>query len=64
MKFHALFALFLGMKKNMKVLSAANMVVVAEDSYKLSYDVASGSEVKPCIKINKTLVLCRFSGNE
>ena len=28
----------------------------------LSYDVASGSEITPCIKINKPLVVHRFSG--
>ena len=31
--------------------------------YLLSYDVASGSEIKPCIKIDKPLVVYRFSGN-
>ena len=29
----------------------------------LSYDVASGSEKTPCIKIDKALVVYRFSGN-
>ena len=29
----------------------------------LSYDVASGSVIKPCIKICKPLVVYRFSGN-
>ena len=29
----------------------------------LSYDVASGSEITPCIKIDKPLVVYRFSGN-
>ena len=29
----------------------------------LSYDVASGSEITPCNKINKPLVVYRFSGN-
>ena len=28
-----------------------------------SYDVASKSEITPCIKINKPLVFYRFSGN-
>ena len=28
----------------------------------LSYDVASGSEIMPCIKIDKPLVVYRFSG--
>ena len=29
----------------------------------LSHDVASGSEITPCIKIDKPLVIYRFSGN-
>ena len=29
----------------------------------LSYDVASGSEITPCNKIDKTLVVYRFTGN-
>ena len=29
----------------------------------LSYDVASGSEIMPCNKIDKPLVVYRFSGN-
>ena len=29
----------------------------------LSYDVASGREITPCIKINKPLVVNRFSGS-
>ena len=29
----------------------------------LSYDVASGSEITPCNKIDKPLVVYRFSGN-
>ena len=29
----------------------------------LSYDVASGSEITPCNKINKPLVVYRFLGN-
>ena len=31
--------------------------------YGLSYDVASGSEIKPCNKIDKPLVVYRFTGN-
>ena len=31
--------------------------------YGLSYGVASGSEIRPCIKINKTLMVYRFTGN-
>ena len=29
----------------------------------LSYDVASGSEIMPCNKIDKPLVVYRFTGN-
>ena len=29
----------------------------------LSYDIASGSEITPCNKINKPVVVYRFSGN-
>ena len=29
----------------------------------LSYDVASGGEITTCIKIDKPLVVCRFTGN-
>ena len=29
----------------------------------LTYDVASESEITPCIKIDKPLVVNRFSGN-
>ena len=29
----------------------------------LSYDVMSGSEITPCIKIDKPLVVYRFTGN-
>ena len=29
----------------------------------LSHDVAAGSEIKPCNKIDKPLVVYRFSGN-
>ena len=31
--------------------------------FKLSYDVAPGSEIMSCIKIDKPLVVYRFSGN-
>ena len=31
--------------------------------YTLSYDIESGSEIKPCNKINKPLVVYRFTGN-
>ena len=37
---------------------------VSLDSYLvLSYDVASGSEITPCNKIDKPLVVYRFTGN-
>ena len=29
----------------------------------LSYDVAAGSEIRPCNKIDKPLVVYRYSGN-
>ena len=32
-------------------------------SFLLSYDVASGSEITPCNKIDKPLVVYRFTGN-
>ena len=31
--------------------------------YPLSYDFASGSEIKPCKNIDKPLVVYRFTGN-
>ena len=34
-----------------------------EKNKTLSYDVASGSEIIPCNKIDKPLVVYRFSGN-
>ena len=33
------------------------------EDYILSYDVASGSEITPCNKIDKPLVVYRFTGN-
>ena len=38
-----------------------NMIFGAQNIF--SYDVASGSEITPCIKIDKPLVVYRFSGN-
>ena len=35
----------------------------SEKEIHLSYDVASGSEITPCNKICKPLVVYRFSGN-
>ena len=33
------------------------------EKHYLSYDVASGSEITPCNKIDKPLVVYRFTGN-
>ena len=33
------------------------------NKFNLSYDVASGSEIAPCNKIDKPLVVYRFPGN-
>ena len=30
----------------------------------LSYDVASGSDIRPCNKIDKSLVVYQFTGND
>ena len=40
-------------------------IIMALDAvyFKLSYDVASGSEITPCNKIDKPLVVYRFTGN-
>ena len=42
-----------------------NLNVLYLDVFKcvLSYDVASGSEITPCNKIDKPLVVYRFTGN-
>ena len=37
--------------------------VLSKDKSNLSYDVASGSEITPCNKIDKPLVVYRFTGN-
>ena len=39
------------------------MELSGEREFALSYDVASGSEITPCNKICKPLVVYRFSGN-
>ena len=36
---------------------------IVYNKLKLSYDVASGIEITPCNKIDKPLVVYRFSGN-
>ena len=41
--------------------SSGNIVLVHNTL--LSHDVASGSEITPCNKIDKPLVVYRFSGN-
>ena len=38
------------------------MLIAIADLF-LSYDVASGSEITPCNKIDKPLVVYRFTGN-
>ena len=38
-------------------------IIVKLNKYFLSYDVASGSEITPCNKIDKPLVVYRFAGN-
>ena len=38
------------------------IMCVNSDYCHLSYDVASGSEITPCNKIDKPLVVYRFSG--
>ena len=41
-----------------------NLILMAYgQKYPLSYDVTSGSEITPCNKINKPLVVYRFFGN-
>ena len=38
-------------------------IVAAPGHTHLSYDVASGSKITPCNKIDKPLVVYRFTGN-
>ena len=46
------------------MINCANNTVIMQGYYiDLSYDVASGSEITPCNKICKPLVVYRFSGN-
>ena len=42
--------------------SSSNIKLVSFEHI-LSYDIASGSEITPCNKIDKPLVVYRFSGN-
>ena len=39
------------------------MIVNLGININLSYDVVSGSEITPCNKMDKALVVYRFSGN-
>ena len=39
-----------------------NQIYISVKDY-LSYDVASGSEITPCNKICKPIVVYRFTGN-
>ena len=41
--------------------SGSNGPIAVQNVY-FSYDVTSGSEIKPCNKIDKPPVVCRFSG--
>ena len=36
---------------------------IMANTFFLSYDIVSGSEIKPCNKIDNQLVVYRFSGN-
>ena len=42
--------------------SAATTYSMKQLKFELSYDVASGSEITPCNKIDKPLVVYRFTG--
>ena len=44
-------------------LSSHDMIKMMIRQVDLSYDVASGSEITPCNKICKQLVVYRFTGN-
>ena len=48
-------------RTNLRLISPTVYIVAAYAC--LSYDVASGSEITPCNKINKPLVAYRFTGN-
>ena len=49
--------------KNGQILSICSKDFEQKRNSNLSYDVASGSEITPCNKICKPLVVYRFSGN-
>ena len=43
--------------------AAKRLYIIRSFILNLSYDVASGSEITPCNKIDKPLVVYRFTGN-
>ena len=47
----------------MKRISKVTYLHNEEAYLHLSYDIASGSEIKPCNKIDKPLVVYKFLGN-
>ena len=49
-----------GYQQTTKVTASKEKVL---HKFYLSYDAASGSEIMPCNKIDKPLVLYRFTGN-
>ena len=50
--------------QNLLQLSTGQNDIFLKMLYSISsYDIASGSEITPCNKINKPLVVYRFSGN-
>ena len=50
-------------KAQMSLHGLASVFTNRANSESLSYDIASGSEITPCNKINKPVVVYRFSGN-
>ena len=54
-----------GFKLFSKVISGKELIEMSlsYDKMYLSYDVSSGSEITPCNKIDKPLVVYRFLGN-
>ena len=54
------FPLLLARNRPANIIDALMMQWVGK--FRLSYDVASGSEITPCNKICKPLVVYRFSG--
>ena len=56
-----------GVNSILKVLEKCIWILTAQllsmANQPFSYDVTSGSEIKPCIKVDKPLVVYRFLGN-